>query len=191
MSAALKPRRELSLYERAQRLAEIDARIEAAAAANPDGEIPPELADEWDRALAGFANTGEAIAQYIVATELEAHNATAEATRLNELAAKRTARADRRRATLKAWMEDRGIDAIKSDLFDKIAIEPASPKTAIAEGVTPESVNEAGWCDYVRMVPLVPAHLEFDRKAMLAAHRAGKTLPPGLGIETGTKLIIK
>ena len=189
MSAAIKPRRELSLYERAQVLATIDARIDAYAIEHPGdaGVVPDDLAAAWAAALLGFENAGEAQAEYIKSLELSAANCDAEIERLSALRGIYLARAERKAAWMQAWMQERGLTAIKSDLFKKIEIVENPPHAVIAEGLTPEQVPER----FTRLTPPKPAVLAFDKTAILAAAKAGEVLPNGLSVARDTKLVIK
>jgi len=189
MSAAMKPRPTLSLYERAQNLAAIDGRIAWWHETHPEalGVTPDALADEFEAALLAFQSKGEGYASYIRYTDTAVLNCQREIERLQDLSAKLAARAAKRRAELQAWMEDRGVDEIPSDLFEKIALELNPPHAVIADGLQPTDVPQ----QFQRVTPPKPASIDFDKKAIVAAAARGEALPTGLSVARTTKLVIK
>lgn len=189
MSAAIRPRPTLSLYERAQNLAAIDARIAWWHETHPEalGVTPDALSQEFEAALVAFQSKGEGYASYIRYTDTAVLNCQREIERLQELSGKLAARAARRRAELQAWMEERGVEEIPSDLFEKIALELNPPHAVIADGLQPADVPQR----FQRVTPPKPAVLDFDKKAILAAARAGEALPKGLSVAQTTKLVIR
>ena len=170
-------------------MAAIDARIAWWHETHPEalGVTPDAMSEEFEAALVAFQSKGEGYASYIRYTDTEVLNCQREIERLQELSAKKAARAAKRRAELQAWMEERGVDEIPSDLFEKIALELNPPHAVIAEGLQPADVPQR----FQRVTPPTPARIDFDKKAILAAAKAGEELPNGLSIAATTRLVIK
>jgi hypothetical protein len=151
------------------------------AAAENDGVVEESLEDLWERNDQELPEKIEGWGHYLNALEADVEVIDAEIRRLTERKRVRQNEYDRRRAFLMAQMESVGLDRVERPLLT-VAIQNNPP--AVRCYVSPEALPEA----YRREIP---ARLEADKKALLAAYKAGAALPEGVYVERTRSLRIR
>lgn len=179
----------VTLYELTSQLQILDAQIEERAAeidAN-GGALPDDLAALLDDAEEAFDAKVERVALYI---KTLGHTAVAVATERDRLAA-RVKALDTAKAALteylKRSLEAAGKKDVKGTLAN-VAIQNSPPSvTSVLDAPALARLHEA----YVDLIDLVPETYKLNAKAVIAAHKAGRALPNGVLVTSGTHLRIR
>lgn len=163
----------MPLYEYGIELREIEDEI-----VDNDGELTPELEARLNAMTGAFADKAERLACVIRALGSRAKMASVEIDRLRRLGTARSNTAARLKAYLMSCMEQADIPRIETPLF-KIAIQASPPSVAFDGDLAdlPFSMK--------RTTTVI------DKKAALAADKAGERLPPGVKIEHKHHLSIR
>lgn len=191
----------VTLGERTEALAIIDEWIhenhdEIAAA---EGGLPDYLVALLDEGEGDFKTKARRVARYVLALDGEVEQLDAEIARLRQRAKVRTSAAARLREYLRRQMIATGIREA-SDPFVSARVQLGPPKVVVDAGVTPFDLqvmhdlaaSEQREGEEVRQfVRCIPAQYEVDKRAVLAAHKAGEPIPAAFVIERDEQLRIR
>lgn len=148
------------------------------------GALPDDLQARLDAAEGSFAEKAARVALKIADLDSAATRLRAEATRVATLFDERASReeyaADRLRAYLLRWMDERGVAKAEGD-YCTVSVLKGTEKIDIAPG----AILAAEW---LRQPP-IPAPAP-DKVKLLIAHRNGQPLPAGVAVVRERKLKI-
>lgn len=159
-----------TLYELTNEAANLQQTI-----ADADGEITPEVEAAIDALSQDISAKFAGIGHVITEATAEAAMYEAEIDRLQMARARCVNTARRLKDYAKVAMEQLGEKSIKAGLFRYTICKAGTPSVNIDDiaALPPEFTRE---------------YIEPDKKAILDAHKAGKPLPEGVEIKTGTYL---
>lgn len=179
----------IKLYEAAAQLEVVNGWIEEHGddiLAN-GGELTPELAALLDEAEGTLAVKAERVALKVRELLAEAEAVKVEATRLTQRAKTASYAADSLKAYLHRTMEAAGIPTIKGTLVT-VAVQKNPP--SVHGELSPEAIHDL-YEDGAKFASMIPAQFVLDKKAVIAAHKAGEKIPAGLEVLQGTSLRIR
>jgi hypothetical protein len=155
--------------------------------AESDGEVTPELEALLSEVDAKADDKIERVALYIREQKALADAAKVERDRLNGIASARLKAAESLTSYLHREMDRLGKDKVNGVLAT-IALQKNPPSV---KGDLSEEELRTLYASGPAIVKHVPESFVLDRKAALAAHKAGQVLPSGLTIEQSIGLRIR
>jgi hypothetical protein len=162
---------------------DLDALVDA-----QDGELTPDLEAAWDANTEAVPAKVESWGLWITRQEHLADAIDAEIARLRQRKAVVEHAIARSRAELQRQMTMGGIDKVKGVLVT-VALQANPP--AVKGELSQDALRDLHEDDGPAIVKLTPAVYTLDRKAALAAHKAGTPLPAGLTVEQAISLRIR
>jgi hypothetical protein len=192
MAVAQKPD-VVHLYEYTEQLAVIDGWIDehAEAIAAAGGELPAELVELLDGAIAGQTQKLENVMGYVISLEATAAAVALEEKRLAQRRKALEAKAARLRDYAKLHMETTGRTSIDGALLSlRIQKNPPSVRCALTSEQLAELYFTAGALPG-DCITEVPASYALDKRAVLERWKSGGELPAGIAVEQGTRLVIR
>ena len=142
-----------------------------------EGILPEDEIARLDALDIAFDEKVENVVLYIRGVEAEAEAFEAEAERLAAKASTLRARAGSLQNYLHNAMISRGKDRVQG-LLASAKVMDSPPRIVVSDGYKPRG-------EFARVIP---AKREVDKRALLAAFKAGKKLPKGVTVEQGTWL---
>ncbi len=179
----------MKLYEAAAQLETVNAWIEEHTdeiLAN-GGELTHDLLVLLDEAEGTFAEKAERVALKVRELQAEAEVVKAEATRLTQRAKTALNAADSLKEYLHRTMEAAGTLTIKGTLVT-VAVQKNPP--SVQGELSPEALGDL-YHDGSTFAVHIPETFTIDKKAVIAAHKAGAPIPAGLQVTQGTSLRIR
>ena len=151
------------------------------------GELSPELTQLLDEAEGTLAEKAERVALKVRELQAEADAIKVEAARLSQRAHTATHAADSLKSYLKRSLEGAGIPVIKGTLVT-VALQKNPP--SVQGELSPDALKDL-FDDATGFVVHIPETFTLDKKAIIAAHKAGAAIPAGLQVTQGTSLRIR
>jgi hypothetical protein len=164
------------------------------------GELPAFLFELIEQAEGDFKAKAARVARYILKLDGEAAQVDAEIERLGQRLRVRRNAAARLREYLFRQMRATGV-ADASDPFVTVKLQKSPPKVTVDPSVTPfelqlmydqtQDHNNEGGEERRQFVRYTPAQYDVDKRAVLAAHKAGEALPAGFAVTQDESLRIR
>lgn len=165
-----------------------------------DGELPGFLLSLLNEAEGSFTGKARNVAHYILRLDGEAEMIDREIRRLKQRQKVRQNAAERLRDYLFRTMRDVGV-ADASDPLITVKVQRSTPKVVVDSAVTPfdlqvmyettQDHNNEGGDERRQLVRYTPAQYDVDKRAVLAAHKAGEALPAGFAVTQDEHLRIR
>lgn len=137
-----------------------------------DGEIPIDVEAQIDALGMSMEAKVDAICRIIQERRAEAAKFKHEAERLSEIADRATVAADRLKRYVRDSMQMAGLKTLETELF-RLRLQ-ANPPSADCVGDPPAEFSRV--------------KVEWDKKAVIEAHKAGLPLPSGAAVTQGVSL---
>lgn len=156
-----------------------------------DGELTPELSELLDQALGDFGAKVERVALKVRELEQSAEAVKAEATRLAARAKSYETAAARLKAYLHLELQRAGRDKVEGP--NKLATVAVQKNSAPAVTFTRQPTDDDAAFGFAVTIPeqVIPASVQWDRAALVAAFKSNAPLPDGVEITVGTHVRIR
>lgn len=151
------------------------------ATAEADGVVEESLEELWEQNDAAIQDKIEGWGHHLRDLSTDLDTLDAEIKRLQERKRVRQGEYERRRDFLRVQMEALGLPKLDRPLIT-VLVKDNPPSVRLS--LSPENLPAA----YQRVIP---AKVEADKKALLAAHKKGEALPEGVYVEQTRSLQIR
>jgi hypothetical protein len=162
------------------KLYELAAEIEAVlAAADPDtGELPADLAERLDALGLSLETKADQCCRLVRQEQADATAYEQESRRLGDLAKAAWNRADRVKAYVRDCLQRAGLKKMQTELFQLTVCANGQPSVTLEDGAEIPR-NYCRWTE------------SLDKGAVIDAWKAGKPLPAGVSVATGSHLRLR